>query len=359
MSASDLFAVIMAGGSGKRFWPASRAGLPKQFLPIAGEQPMIAATAARLDGLVPPERILVVCGAAHEGLVRRTLPDLPRENVLVEPLARNTAPCVAWAALEIERRDPRSVQIVLPADHAIEPVDAFKQSLLAAAEEARAEDVLVTLGVKPTHAATGYGYIEAVEEVRTRNGHAVRVVERFVEKPDRWRAQEFFDSHRFFWNGGIFVWRTQAIVSALQRHVPEVHDELRKALASGSVAAVYPTLPAQAVDVAVVEKAAEARGVRMVPIEYRWNDVGAWTALPDVHGKDEQGNTTAGGGALVAQDATGCIVWNEPGTLTALLGVQDVIVVRAGNATLVCARDRAEDLRRIVADLERDHPSFA
>jgi mannose-1-phosphate guanylyltransferase len=359
MSDPHLFAVIMAGGSGTRFWPASRKHLPKQFLPVAGDKPMLTATAERLEGLIDRERLLVVCGKAHVDLVRGSLPDLPRENLLAEPTGRNTAPCVAWAAFEIQRRDPEAVQIVLPADHAIEPAEAFRASLAAAAAEARQSGCLMTLGIRPTYPATGYGYIEAGEVLHETQGRPVHEVERFVEKPDRWRAQEFVDSRRFFWNGGIFLWRTDAILDALRRHLPEVAEKLAGATSAKQIDAVYPTLPAQAVDVAILEKAAGEERVRMVPIDYRWSDVGSWDALGDVHPLDADRNCAAGGTALVTEQAKGNIVWGEPGTLTALIGVENLIVVRAGNAMLVCPRDRAEDVRRIVARIERDHGTFA
>jgi mannose-1-phosphate guanylyltransferase len=359
MADPHLYAVIMAGGSGTRFWPASRRNQPKQFLPIAGERTMLAATAERLAGLVDHERLIVVCGREHADLVRRSLPDLPAANLLAEPVGRNTAPCVAWAALEIRRRDPRAVQVVLPADHAIEPAEAFRSSLRAAVAEAAGNATLVTLGIRPTRPATGYGYIEAGEGSRGIEGHAVLAVTRFVEKPDLRRAQEFIDTGRFFWNGGIFVWRTDAILDAFRRHLPEVVERLAAARTGAEVEAAYPRLPSQAVDVAILEKAAAEERVRMVPIDYSWSDLGSWNALGDVHPVDEHGTCVAGGTALAAHDAAGCVVWGEPGTLTALVGVRDLIVVRAGNVTLICPRERAEDVRRIVAELGQEHDGFA
>ena len=353
------FAIVMAGGSGTRFWPASRKNLPKQFLPVAGETPMLTATARRLEGLVDPEHLLVVSGKSHVELVKECLPDLPDANLLAEPTGRNTAPCVAWAAYEIQRRDPEAVQVVLPADHAIEPDDAFRHSLRAAADEAASSAALLTLGIQPTYPATGYGYIEAGDKLREVDGHPVFSVKRFVEKPDRWRAQEFVDSQTFYWNGGIFVWRTDAIIKAFEKHLPEVSSQLADAATPEAIDAVYPNLPAQAVDVAILEKVAEEEGVRTVPIDYRWSDVGSWDALSDVHPLDEAKNCVAGGTTLVTEDTKNCIVWGENGSLTALIGVEDLIVVRAGNATLVCPRDRAEDVRLIVAELNKNHPGFA
>jgi mannose-1-phosphate guanylyltransferase len=251
------------------------------------------------------------------------------------------------------------VQVVLPADHAIEPAEAFRTSLRAAAAEAAENGTLVTLGIRPTRPATGYGYIEAGAEVSASGAHPVLAVTRFVEKPDQKRAQEFIDTGRFFWNGGIFVWRTDAILDAFRRHLPEVVEKLGAARTASQIDAIYPRLPAQAVDVAILEKAAAEERVRMVPIDYSWSDIGSWNALGDVHPVDEHGTCVAGGTALAAHDAAGCVVWGEPGTLTALVGVRDLIVVRAGNATLICPRERAEDVRRLVAELGQEHAGFA
>lgn len=358
MDAPESFAVIMAGGAGTRFWPASRKAIPKQFLPIAGRRVMIRETVERLKGLVPLERVLVVAGAAHAALVRKFLPRLPPENVLAEPLGRNTAPCVAWAAAEIARRAPRAVQIVLPSDQVIRPAARFRKLLAAAAEEAAASEVLITLGVKPTHPATGYGYIECGELLHERAGAAVQRVARFVEKPDRERARQFLDSGRFLWNAGIFVWSTAAILAALREHCAPILqgvEEIVRTRTPEVLARVYPTLTAQSIDVAVLER---ARNVRVVPVDFEWSDVGSWTALPEVHAADDQGHCTAGGAALVAQDSANCIAYAPTGHLVALLGVRDLVVVHAGRVTLVCPRERAQEVKAIVAALEQRDPRF-
>ena len=198
MDERELYAVILAGGFGTRFWPASRKALPKQFLPIAGKKTMIAETAARLKGLVDPERMLVVTAEDHVALVRKQLRKLPEENLLAEPVGRNTAACVAWAALEIAKRNPRAVQVVLPSDHVIQPPREFRRVLRAAATEAEESGALITLGIRPTSPATGYGYIEAGALLHERQRNAVHAVARFVEKPDRARAESFLASGRFF-----------------------------------------------------------------------------------------------------------------------------------------------------------------
>ncbi len=358
MSTSDVFVVLMAGGSGTRFWPASRKALPKQFLPIAGRKAMIRETFDRLRGFVPPERVLVVAGERHAALVRKFLPRLPAENLLCEPAGRNTAPCIAWAACEIERRAARSVQVVLPSDHVIQPARRFREQLAAAAEEAAAGDVLLTLGVKPTHPATGYGYIECGALLHERRHAAVHEVARFVEKPDRARAEQFLATGRFLWNAGIFVWSTSSILAALQQCTPATLAGARAIVArrtSAALAELWPTLPAAAIDVAVLEK---AHNVRVVPVDFQWNDVGSWTALPEVHARDEHGHCVAGGAGLVASDAADCIAYGPRGHVIALLGVRDLVVVHAGKVTLVCPRERAQDVRALVAAMEARDAGF-
>lgn len=357
MSSPTTYAVVMAGGSGTRFWPASRRARPKQFLPISGHRPMLEETCARLAGLVPLERTLVVTAESQSELVRSTLPGLPRENVLCEPAARNTAPCVAFAAEEIARRSPDSVQIVLPADHVIRPQESFQRTLRAAVEAATREDVLVIFGVRPDHPATGYGYIEAGATLAELDGQPLYAVTRFVEKPDRARAEQFLAAGRFLWNSGMFVWRTRTIRAALATHAPAISAGFERLARGEALERIYPQLPGVAIDVAVLEKAAN---VRMLPIDYGWNDVGSWSALPEVHAPDAQGNWRAlsGGARLVAEDSRGCVAYAESDEVIALVGVRDLVVVRAGRATLVCPRERAQDVKKIVERLASEGPEF-
>ena len=353
MNDEKLYAVIMAGGSGTRFWPASRRARPKQFLPITGTRTMIAETLRRLEGLVPVERVLVVTAGDLAPQVFECLPELPRENVLVEPVGRNTAPCVALAALEVERRDPDAVQLVLPADHVIAPVQEFQASLLAAVAEARRGHRLVTLGIRPTYPATGYGYIEIAEKLSRHGEFIAHRVEQFVEKPKEEIARGFVDSGRFLWNAGIFVWETRAILEALRTHAPAIVGPLETAGRSFDLEAVYAALPAKPVDRAVMEPA-ENRSV--LPVAYRWNDVGSWVALPEILDGDGEENCVVGGTRLLATAAKGNVVYGEEGTVTALIGVEGLVVVRSGDAVLVCPREKAEEVRKIVEQLEHDSP---
>lgn len=345
-----VYAVLMAGGMGTRFWPASRRARPKQFLSVEGSRSLLTTTRARIGELVPPERTLVVASAQHERLVREELPELPFENLLLEPVGRNTLACVAWAAVEIQRRDPNSVQLVLPADHVITPPDAFVASVRTAIRAAAAAEVLVTFGIRPSAPSTAYGYVEVDE---TLGDDGLRAVRRFVEKPDRKRAEEFLRSGRFLWNSGMFVWRTDAVLAALAQHAPEVHRPI--ADPRRTPGQVYASLPSVSVDVGLMEK---ARAVRCLPVDYAWSDVGSWPALADVVPADAQGNHTAGGVELLAVDSEGCIVHGDPGEIVALVGVRDLVVVHSRGATLVCTKERAQDVRRVVERLERDDASW-
>lgn len=355
----DLYAIVMAGGSGTRFWPASRAARPKQFLALGGQKSLIVQTVERLASLVPIERVLVVTARDQADLVREHLPDLPSENVLAEPCARNTAACVAWAALEVERRDPDALQLVCPADHVIAPVEKFAATVRAACDAARESGGLFTFGVRPTYPATGYGYIEAGDTVATIDGHDVHAVARFVEKPDRARAEEFLATGRFLWNAGIFGWRTRDVLAGLDAHAGDILAPLREVVSGAKdIDQVYPQVRKAPVDVALMEQATD---VRTVPIDYTWSDVGSWSALEDLNPADGDGNRTnfaTDAARLVSVDSSGCIVHAEADEVVALVGVEDLVVVRAGDATLVCPKGRDQDVRDVVERLKNGDSRF-
>lgn len=345
------WAIIMAGGTGTRFWPASRRARPKQYLPIAGDAPMLTQTAERLAGLVAPERILVVTTAEQRGAVQGCLPNLPAENLIAEPTGRNTAACTALAALEVHRRDPGAGLFVLPADHVIEPAERFRETLAAGLAEARQHGTLVTFGIQPTHPATGYGYIELGDALSVERGQAVHAVQRFVEKPDRARAEAFLETGRFLWNAGIFAFTAETILAAFRRHAPRLIGSLEPVFSDPTrLAAAYGQVESVPIDVAIFERADNVRTLR---IDYRWNDVGSWSALAEIGEPDAGGNFRAlGPGArLLAEDSSGNVVYSEGDDLIALVGVQDLVVVRSGRATLVCPRERAQDVKRIVERL--------
>jgi len=361
MSTPPIYAVIMAGGSGTRFWPASIAKRPKQFLPISGGLPMIVETFRRLEGLVDASHVLVVTAASQAELVREALPELPPANILAEPEARNTAPCVAWAAYEIARRDPNAIQVILPADHVIRPAAEFQETLLAAAEVASAEGTgggLFTFGIEPTFPATGYGYIQAAAACGESRGQTLFGVERFVEKPNEERAKAFLAEGGFYWNAGIFVWHTGAILGAIETLTPKLAAGMQRIMAAAdgpeaeaTLASEYAQLDKDPVDVAIMERADD---VRLLPISYTWNDVGSWKALEEISTKDANGNAQvlSEEGDLIAIDAVNNLVFAEGKRVIALVGVEGLAVVQTDEATLVCPLDRAQDVKKIVEQLK-------
>jgi len=347
----DVYAVIMAGGSGTRFWPLSRRAWPKQFLALAGsEESLLQSSVRRIQGLVPSERILVVTSERHSAATRRQLPELPPENVLAEPSGRNTAPCVAWAAAHISARDPRAVMMVLPADHHIGDEAAYRDLLQRGAAAARHAG-LVTIGVEPTRPETGYGYIEAGPELE----RGVRRVQRFVEKPDLARAQQFLRDGGFLWNCGIFFFRADVILAEYERQLPDLYAFARnysEVLAHGPgesyVAAHYADLTSISIDHGIME---HARDVRVVPGSFGWYDIGSWTAAWELAQKDAQGNAALNDVSLI--DAKNCYVRAAGGKLVALIGVEDLVVVDTEDALLIMPRQRAQDVRQVIDDLTK------
>jgi mannose-1-phosphate guanylyltransferase len=350
-----VYAVIMAGGSGTRFWPASRAKTPKQLLPLAGDgrESLLAATVRRIAPLVPPERVYIATGQHLADATAAALPSVPRAQLLCEPVPRNTAPCIGWANATIARRDPDAIVMVLPADHFIVDEDAFRAVLARAIASADAGRI-TTVGVVPTRAETGYGYVEIGAEIAP----GVRAVARFVEKPDRARAEEYLAGKRHLWNAGMFFFRASAMKDAIAAHLPALAAGLAKiddAAARGdearALATTFPELPSISVDHGVMEKAA---GLAVVPGDFGWNDVGSWESAWELARKDAAGNALPEGS--VAVDATGNLVRDltRAGSkrVYALVGVSDLVVVETDDAVLVIPRDRAQDVRAVVDALK-------
>jgi len=350
-----MIALIMAGGSGTRFWPVSTAGKPKQFLPLAGGRSLLAETVARIDGLTPPERTLIVTGEAFVQRTRREPPSIPPENVIGEPLGRNTAPCVAvGTAVATARWGGDEVMLVLPADHFIGDRRRFHEIVRAGEAYCREEADLVTLGIRPVAPETGYGYVEIGEERRRAGDVAVHAVRRFVEKPDRATAERYVAGGRHLWNSGIFLWRLCVIREAIEKHVPGAAALLTaiEGVGTGGLSAVlaeaYPRLPALSIDYAVMEK---AENIATVPADFPWSDVGSWNALGDLLEEDEEGNCVAG--AHVGVDTTGCII-SSPSRLVATIGLRNLVLVATQRAVLVCPRGRAQEVRAVVERLREE-----
>lgn len=351
-----LHAIVMAGGSGTRFWPKSRRNRPKQLLRLYGDATMLQQTVARIEPLVPAERVLIVTGADQADAVRAQLPKLPAENVIAEPCARDTAPCVGLAAHIVARKDPEGTMVVMPADHVIEPPEKFRTTVRAAVAVIDADpSAFVTFGIKPTRPETGYGYIERGEALPSYEGIALHRVVQFREKPDLETARAFLADGRFAWNSGIFLWRARAILDALGTHRPtlaaaldRVAQDLGTPAEAATIAREYPQLEKVPIDKAVMEK---ATNVRVLEVVYDWNDVGDWRALTALVPSDAHGNTIQG--HVIATDTSRSIIVSDDGGLIATLGVDDLIVVQSAGATLVARKDQLDKLKALVEGLDK------
>lgn len=347
-----IYAAIMAGGTGQRFWPWSRRDRPKQFLPLVGDRTMLQLTVDRLAGLVPAERILVITGEAYRDAVSGQLPEIPRENVLAEPCGRDTAAAVGLAALHVHRRDTGGIMIVLPADHYIADTARFQAVLQAGVDYAAGGEWLVTMGITPTRPDTGYGYIARGRPLATRDIPAYRV-ERFTEKPTLDRAREFLASGRYLWNSGMFIWRAGTILDLIERLLPPLAAGLAVLANLGgdgpayreALARVYPGLPRISIDYGIMEKAGN---VLVLPGDFGWDDVGSWPALARCRETGDNGNIIEARGVFL--ETTGSII-RVPDRLVATLGIADLVVVDDGECLLVCAKERAGDLKLLTAAL--------
>ncbi|MFO0693153.1 MAG: mannose-1-phosphate guanylyltransferase [Polyangiales bacterium] len=341
----------MAGGSGTRFWPLSRKSRPKQLLPL-GPTPdsLLAATVRRIAPLVPPERVLVVTSAALADAIAEDLPEVPRANILAEPMGRNTAPCVGWAAAVVARRDPRGVMMVLPADHHIGDVPSFLDVLERSVAAARGGG-LVTVGIRPTRPETGYGYLEVGDEIASGVHRAVR----FVEKPVRAKAEEFLAGGRHLWNSGMFFFRADVVRAAIASCLPEVSSLLdrydaaaREGTEARTIAATYGDMPNVSIDHGVMEK---APNVLVVPGSFAWSDLGSFTTAWELSPKDDAQNAVPEGSVVV--QSKGCYVSAPRQKLVALVGVEDLVVVDTEDALLVMPRQRDQDVREVVEALKQ------
>ena len=352
----DLKAVIMAGGSGTRFWPLSRKRRPKQFLPIVGSRTMLEETVVRVCPLIPAAKTFTIANAAQTRTIGRLLPRLPKDNLIIEPRARNTAPSLLLATARIYLENPKAVIAVLPSDHLISDNAAFLKKLAAAAEAADRTGNLVTFGVPPTFPSTGYGYIHFHREGAKRFlGKIFHEVESFREKPDAATAVGFLRSGDYYWNSGMFLWRADAFADAVKSHAPELHvfwARILDALGSGRLerkrlAAIFDEIPSVSIDYGLMEKADR---VLVTKGDFGWSDVGAWSSLSGLWATDEKGN--AARGESVVLDSEGTVCYN-PGKLTALVGIKDVVIVNTEDTLLVCRKDQDQRVKEIIEILGR------
>ena len=346
----------MAGGSSTRFWPLARRDRPKQLLRLYWRGTLLQQTARRLRPLVPWSRIVVVTTARYADQVRQQLPSLPVDHVVIEPSGRGTAACLTLVAEWLRTRVGEAIMVVSPADHVINDVEGFRETLLIAVAAAEGRHELVTIGAPPVRPETGYGYIQIGDK---RPGSPLHPVLRFREKPTLAQARRFLRSRGYLWNSGIFVWRVSDYLLALRRHLPNTAARLADVWCSHPEAerrirSAYRKLEVVSVDVGVLEPSSrrrlEAPKLAVVRAALVWNDVGAGSALAALWGADERGNSAVG--KILPIESTGCVV-HAPDHLVVILGVKDLVIVESGGALLVCPRQRDQDVRRIIPELQR------
>lgn len=347
------YAVIMAGGAGTRLWPLSRQQRPKQTLPLIGDRSLYQMALDRLTPLFPLERILVITCPEHAALLREQPPTLPEENYLIEPEGRGTAPAIGLAAVHLRQRDPDAVMAVVTADHDIADLPAFQQALSAGFEVA-GRGFLVTLGIRPRSAVTGFGYIHQGHRICAAHGLEVYRVDRYVEKPAREVAEQMVASGDYSWNSGMFLWRVEQVLDEFLRQMPELHTQLmhiRDAQVQGNYGkvlnAVWPTLTKQTIDYGIME---HASAVAVIPIEIGWTDVGSWGAVRGLLPADSNGNTLIGD--TIAIDTRNSFVYGHKRLITTV-GIRDLMIIDTQDALLVCAADREQEVKEIVERLKK------
>lgn len=350
-----LYALIMAGGSGTRFWPASRHALPKQFLKLAGDRTMIQETLERLDGLVPADHTLVMTNQRLVETVATQLPGLNAAAILGEPCKRDTAPCIGLAAALLVRRDHAATMLVMPSDHVIAPIQDFQAAIRHAHSLVQLQpERLVTFGISPTYPAESFGYIERGPVVTDQPLRTFRV-QRFHEKPKAAVAQQYLASGTFYWNSGIFVWRAATLLEHLQQREPEMLSHLQtiadaygQATFADVFAREFPLIQGRSIDYAVME---QARDVLVIEAPFQWDDVGSWQAITRLNPRDPQGNVVTGRNVLL--DTNNSIIRADDGHVIVTIGLKDYIVVHTPDATLVAAKDQEERVRQVVQELEQ------
>jgi len=346
-----LHAVIMAGGSGTRFWPASRREQPKQLLDIAGDRTMIQDTVHRLGEVVPPERVLIVTNQRLVAPIQEQLPELPAESIIGEPCKRDTAPCIGWSAGILAAKDPDATMVVMPADHVISPDDVFQQAISFAAQLVeQSPDRIVTFGIKPTYPSESFGYIARGEPVESGDGPPTFQVDSFREKPTADVAQQYLDAGTYYWNSGIFAWKARTILDSLEKFEPKMYTHLQRiAEAAGSdqydevLEREFAAIDGKSIDYAVMERADD---VVVIEAPYEWDDVGGWRSLARLRGKDDSGNTMVG--RTLALDTSDSIIRTTGDHLVVTLGMQDAIVVHTPDATLVADKESEAQIRQVV-----------
>ena len=340
----------MAGGRGERFWPKSRKNLPKQFLSLTDDgRTMIQLTVERIKPLVDIKDVYIATNKNYMALVQEQLPGVPKENILCEPIGRNTAPCIGLGAAHIQKKDGDALMIVLPSDHLIKNNDVFVQTLKNALDAAQKGPNLATIGITPNYPETGYGYIKF--DAHKKDGEAF-AVERFVEKPDLEKAKEYLADGSYLWNSGMFVWKASTVLSCIKEFMPDLSAGLQKIQAAVGTAdydnvleSVFPTLPSESIDYGVMEK---AKSIFILPGDFGWDDVGSWLAVGRIKALDESNSAVSGN--VVAVNCSDNVIQGGK-KLIAAVGLKDTIVVDTDDAILICAKESAGDIKKILAAL--------
>jgi mannose-1-phosphate guanylyltransferase len=356
MNQPNIYAVIMAGGVGSRFWPQSRERSPKQVLGIVGSGSMISNTIARIQPLVKSDKVLVVTNKLQKDIIQKHVPSVPSQNVLTEPLGRNTAPCIGLAAKWISRYDPNAIMIILPADHIIRDTEEFLRVLQRAAHVAQESEALVTIGIKPTHPETGYGYIqfEDSSEMNPYASDGIYRVKTFAEKPNLETAEKFLKSGDFLWNSGMFIWKANVILREIEKHIPELGKQLTKlehAIGTETYEAtlerVYGVIRGISIDYGVMEKASK---VFVAKGDFGWSDVGSWDEVVRLTPGDGEGNALRG--TVIIKDSHRNYI-DAGNKAVAMIGVDDIIVITTDDAVLICKKGRSQDVKEVVDYLRR------
>lgn len=346
------YCVIMCGGIGSRFWPYSRAALPKQFIDFLGTgRTLLQMSYDRISGIIPKQNILIMTNERYAGLVAEQLPEISRDQILLEPARRNTAPCIAWAAWHIAARDPEASMIVTPSDHVITRENLFVESVLQGFDFVESHNALLTFGIEPTRPETGYGYIQTGERV----SENMNKVKTFTEKPDLELAKVFIASGEFFWNSGIFLWRTSTIIEALRKHVSDLDSVFAAAPSSvytdpaaerAFISEAYPGCVSISIDYSVMEK---ADNVYVETVSFGWNDLGTWSALYDLSPKNSETNVTQNCNVL-AYNSRRNIFAIRGEKLIVVDGLEDYIVADADGVLLICPKAREQKIKNMVND---------
>jgi len=348
---SNIYVVIMAGGSGTRFWPFSRSEKPKQFLDVLGVgQTLLQMTFDRFKLITDPERILIVTNQKYKEMILEQLPELTEDQILLEPFQRNTAPCIAYASYKIAKKDPDARIIVSPSDHIVFKGDVFTSIVKTALDSVADDDKLVTIGVKPSRPETGYGYIQYVEDEKTE----IKKVKTFTEKPEKELAITFIESGEFVWNAGIFVWSASAILEAFETHLPEMAEvfaELSTVFYTNQEQAKvdegYTQCKSISIDYGIMEK---AKNVYVIMGDFGWSDLGSWQSLYEISDKDRDNNMVNANAILY--DSHGCTISGPKDKLIVVSGLDDCLISDHGNAILICNKQRGTELKRIVHDIK-------